>query len=102
MHLQAALIARPQVLDDIGRQFVVGDGLVQPFGHFLQRRMPRMQFALDLLDMLFLAERRKAQPAAPPTAASQSLTDQREDDDAEHDEQDHVAVRKRQAVCALT
>ena len=40
-HLQAALIARSQVLDRVVRQVVLFDDFLQPFLDLFQRRLPR-------------------------------------------------------------
>ena len=91
------LVPRAQQLDDLVGEFaVVGDG-VERFQRGIERLAPRRDFRFMLGDMFVAAVLRDAEPSHH-RRQPEPEADQRDEDDAEGDEQDQVAIGKRVAV----
>ena len=95
--LVAAQVARAQELDHVARQLALAGEFLQLLLDRAQRRLARLKFGVDLAHAFFAAEAREAQ-SAHDAGQHQPLSDQRYDDDAEHREQNEVAVRERGAA----
>ena len=95
---QPMLVARAQVLDGLGGNSCVGDRFLQPLASTSSSAAWRA--ASSRLDFVMASLRLAARQAEPAriTRQHQPLPDQREDDHAEGDEQDQVAVWKRRAA----
>ena len=81
-------------VDRLARQVVLLDRLFQPFFDLSQRGLARAQLRPDFVFVFLFADAAQPEPAHH-VGQHQALADQRNDDDAEGDEQDQVAVRER-------
>ncbi len=96
-YLRAAQIARAQQVEHVvGHRALPGER-VQPLLNLLQRGLARLELGLDLAHAL-LSPWRVSPSQRTTLGSSRPWPDQRHDDDAEGDEQDQVAVRKRRAA----
>ena len=84
--------ARKQLDDFVGQFAVVGDG-VERFERRVERLAPRRDFGFVLGQVFVAAGLRDAEPSHHRRQA-EAQSDQRDEDDAEGDEQDQVAIGK--------